>query len=334
MDSYINSQLDFSNQLANLAQNSVVEIEAMQEFKSSITDMSQRIQSLVEPIHAYNLVIYDAISQMHNIVNEFNNKAYIDLEIVSKKLQTSIMHSQINWKNFELEIYPVVENFNAISKNMNGILGWNVKEKVCKCLNDIGDCTQSHRTIVEQWEGLAQSLRTFDFQNYSEILDTCDITKEEILVDIDATIEELENIDKFNLEIKIEDFWKKFAKKHIALWNILVVFGIMLEIGSKCNTFKNWYLPIIQETYVMLQGTEEYYYIKSEEAKVYANATSKADVICTIGYGEQVTQLEETNMWRKILYEDENGTETIGWVAKRNLLSQKDYQFNSNKLGE
>lgn len=250
--------------------------------------------------------------------------------LLGESIQAYIMQMQ------EIARYanPGAEVYSYISSITGTVNIRNIVSNFESFAISISGYANTYANVTRQWQNLAQSLKTIDFQSYSEVLDTCNITKEEVLADIDAATEELENIDKLNLKAKAEDFWKEFAKKHIALWNILVVFGMILDVGSKCNTFKNWYLPMIQEAYVTVQGTEDYYYIKAEEAKVYSNATSKADVICIIGYGERVIQLEDTNMWRKIVYEDENGIETIGWIAKRNLLSQKDYQFNADKLGE
>lgn len=306
-ESYIMRQQALTNQLnalANFGQHDTLVLQAQKAQESAYNILGKNMQSYVTQMQEMTKHVTMGTEVQPYINSVFNPKALSELQDISKTV--SGITDIENIKN-------IVLNFENLAISMNNY-------------------ADSYANISSQWASLTQSLKAFDFQNYSDVLDACNITEEEIFNEIDAVTEELENVEKFNLETKAGDFWKGFSKKHTILWNLIFILMGLLDIGSRCNTFKNFYLPMLQEAYVTIQGTEDFYYIKSEQAKVYADATSKADVICIIGYGEQVTQVEDINMWRKIVYEDENGKETIGWIAKRNLLSQKDYQFNSDKL--
>lgn len=292
--------------MANFVQNDALALQAQRAQESAYNILGKNMQSYVthmQELTKYAIMGTEVQSYINNV---FTSKTLSDLQFISKTV--SGIADVENMRN-------IVSNFENLAISMSNY-------------------TDIYVNISSQWASLTQSLKSFDFQNYSDVLDACDITEEEILADIDAMTEEIENNIKFNLETKSKEFKEYLAEKYPVLFNLLMFFIMVLTLGSYGNTFKNAFLPMIQQAYVTIQGTEDFYYIKSEQAKVYADATSKADVICIIGYGEQVTQVEDTNMWRKIVYEDENGKETIGWIAKRNLLSQKDYQFNSDKLGE
>lgn len=67
-------------------------------------------------------------------------------------------------------------------------------------------------------------------------------------------------------------------------------------------------------------------------ARLYANASRSSLVITQISYGEQVTLLETTTLWNKVIYTNFDGEEVEGWITKRNLMTYCDYQFNSDDL--
>ena len=49
-------------------------------------------------------------------------------------------------------------------------------------------------------------------------------------------------------------------------------------------------------------------------------------------YAEQVTQIESVKLWDKVTYVNLDGEEVEGWIAKRNIMPYKDYEFNSDDL--
>ena len=91
-------------------------------------------------------------------------------------------------------------------------------------------------------------------------------------------------------------------------------------------------LPLAQNAIVSLQGYENIFFVKVESAKLYSEPNSHSTVITKILYAEQVTQIDSVNLWNKVVYINPDGEEVEGWIAKRNLMTYQNYEFNSDDL--
>ena len=114
----------------------------------------------------------------------------------------------------------------------------------------------------------------------------------------------------------------------------LLVMNIILFVMSGLMTVDEFVVPVAQNAIVALQGNDKTFFVKVDSAKLYSDSSSHSEVLTNVLYGEKVTLLESINMWDRVVYVDINGNEIEGWIAKRNLMSYQDYQFNSDELYE
>ena len=49
-------------------------------------------------------------------------------------------------------------------------------------------------------------------------------------------------------------------------------------------------------------------------------------------YSVMLCPIDSVKMWDKVTYVNQDGEEITGWIAKRNLMPYKDYEFNSDEL--
>lgn len=122
--------------------------------------------------------------------------------------------------------------------------------------------------------------------------------------------------------------WGNFPKIAVILLVWILTVGKMGEVNSAIDFF----LPIAQEAIVRIQGNKDKFFIKTDSAKLYVEANSHSTVITRILYAEEVIQIDSVKMWNKVIYISPNGEEITGWIAKRNLMPYRDYQFNSDNL--
>lgn len=130
--------------------------------------------------------------------------------------------------------------------------------------------------------------------------------------------------------------WNQIAEKHpkLARFLAIIVFviGISTDIINLVETTNNTIVPMAQNIVVKLQGKEDIFYVKVESAKLYTKPDSHSKVITKILYAEEVMQIDSVKMWDKVTYVNPDGEEITGWIAKRNLMTYKDYEFNSDDL--
>ena len=110
--------------------------------------------------------------------------------------------------------------------------------------------------------------------------------------------------------------------------------NIILFVVSGLMTVDEFVVPVAQNAIVALQGNDKTFFVKVDSAKLYSDSSSHSEVLTNVLYSERVTLLESINMWDRVVYVDINGNEIEGWIAKRNLMSYQDYQFNSDELYE
>ncbi len=122
--------------------------------------------------------------------------------------------------------------------------------------------------------------------------------------------------------------WGNYPKVATVLMVILFVFS---GIGI-ASTVKEFVIPMAQNAIVKMQGKEDIFFVKVESAKLYSEPNSHSTVITKILYAEQVIQIDSVKQWDKVIYINPDGEEVTGWIAKRNLMTYRDYEFNSNEL--
>lgn len=122
--------------------------------------------------------------------------------------------------------------------------------------------------------------------------------------------------------------WGNYPKVATVLMVVLFVFS---GIGF-VDTVSDFAVPFVQNAIVKMQGKEDIFFVKVESAKLYSEPNSHSSVVTKILYAEQVTQIESVKLWDKVIYINPDGEEVEGWIAKRNLMTYQDYEFNSEDL--
>jgi len=169
---------------------------------------------------------------------------------------------------------------------------------------------------------------------YETLEDEDGYSKEEIqeeleVMKMDELLINIEGLTPSQVEEKVWSvLWKKYPKVAYMFFVISMIFRTMGVI----NPVVDFCLPIAQDAIVRIQGNEDSFFIKTDSAKLYIEPDSHSKVITRILYAEEVTQIDSVKMWDKVIYVDPDGEEMTGWIAKRNLMPYKDYQFNSDDL--
>jgi|GEM_PF-1900951 len=150
------------------------------------------------------------------------------------------------------------------------------------------------------------------------------------------------NVNNFIKEIKgkspdeikkcIWSFLWKIVPCLTAMFIIVALFlaGFAVYTGVKqiADVCKSCYEKII----VNKEGKEDTYIVNTESAKLYYEPSSHAAVVTTLLYDDQVYKTEDVKNWIKIEYETSDGKLISGWIAKRNLMTYRTYQFHQEEL--
>lgn len=126
--------------------------------------------------------------------------------------------------------------------------------------------------------------------------------------------------------------WESYPKVAAVLLVLAFIIGGTFDVLDKVDIANNILLPMVQNSIVKMQGNEDIFFVKVESARLYTEPSSHSEVITKILYAEQVMQIESVNLWDKVIYINSDGEEVEGWMAKRNLMTYQDYEFNSDDL--
>lgn len=175
---------------------------------------------------------------------------------------------------------------------------------------------------------------------YDTILEDEEYTRQDIEEEI-ASLDD-ENAD-FSIEGSTPDeaqekLWKQLWEKHPQLASVLVKMFVVLAVISSSREITSFLqdivIPAAQNAIVYFQEKENSYFIKVDSARIYEEPNSHSARLTNALYGDEVHKLEDIKLWVKILYKTTDGEEITGWIAKRNLMSYRDYEFDSDKLYE
>lgn len=175
---------------------------------------------------------------------------------------------------------------------------------------------------------------------YDTILEDEEYTRQDIEKEI-ASLDD-ENAD-FSIEGSTPDeaqekLWKQLWEKHPQLASVLVKMFVVLAVISSSREITSFLqdivIPAAQNAIVYFQEKENSYFIKVDSARIYEEPNSHSAGLTNALYGDEVHKLEDIKLWVKILYKTTDGEEITGWIAKRNLMPYRDYEYDSDKLYE
>lgn len=284
---------------------------------SSMTSMVESYQSLLDSISW--APVMDNILEVNKQFSP-SMLSTLDATALSSTLTTMI----------DLNIKPIIELYTMSPAFTNMV------QQLTESLTmTVPRISEEYIEFFSEYEKIFSQIDSFSEIEIETMLDGTDYTREEIFEDIELFKKEVieTSITDSDLENMLpEDRANEFLKRHPALAHILYVLQIILLVLSGVQTLDDIVVPGIQNAIVTIQGNEDIFFIKVESAKVYVKPSGSSEVIQNILYGEQVTVIESVKLWDKVIYIDEEGEEIIGWIAKRNLMTFQDYQFNSNDL--
>ncbi len=261
---------------------------------------------------------------------------------------------QINYRNIIESAKIVTKSMLALSDTLDFNLSTYLKGIKTDCIIDsIKGIQDIFDNNIEKWRSMSESLNVWNEQiqsaldmisdeDYEILLKDTEYTKDDVIEDFNLLSEELENTSQFyQKEESRAEFSPKqekeriennFAIKYPAAYIILVLFGIFFDVLGKVEITNNLIIPFIQNVSVAIEGNQNKYFIKEEKVKVYESSSCRSKVLDTVYYGEEVEEVKNIKMWLEISYINEDGTERIGWIAKRNLMPYKDWKYNSDDL--
>lgn len=159
-----------------------------------------------------------------------------------------------------------------------------------------------------------------------------DIKEKDEKFNVNNVIKEIKGKSPNEIKKCIWSFlWKKVpCLTAMFIIGTLFLAGVAVYTGVKqiADVCKSCYEKII----VNKEGKEDTYIVNTESAKLYYEPSSHAAVVATLLYDDQVYKTEDVKNWIKIEYETSDGKLISGWIAKRNLMTYRTYQFHQEEL--
>lgn len=195
----------------------------------------------------------------------------------------------------------------------------------------------SYSELLSNYEDMFSEISSISENEFEVLLDGTEYTRDEVLADIKLFKEEISNKEPFDNSAEDDKIYLQrkvdvFLKNHPAIAHVLYCIYLAITIASGVQVTQDMLLPLAQNAIVSLQGCEDIFFVKVDSAKLYTAPDSHSDVITKILYAEQVTQIDSVKQWDKVIYINPEGEEITGWIAKRNLMTYQEYEFNSDDL--
>lgn len=274
-------------------------------------------------------------------------KNYSDLQKRMAALISPFAHLTLNpeFTKANSTLIAMQKQFNNINRLYDGL---NMSK-----LNALAQSVSLPRSALEAW---AQSLSISQMNSATAML--CDLfinipdsvydtileDEEYTRQDIEEEIALLDDEDSdFSIECSTPDeaqekLWKQLWVKHPQLASVLVKMFVVLAVISTSREITSFLqdivIPAAQNAIVHFQEKENSYFIKVDSARIYEFPNSHSTRLTNALYGDEVYKLEDVKLWVKVTYKTTDSEKITGWIAKRNLMPYRDYEFDSDKLFE
>lgn len=313
----------------------------MYDSVSKLLEQQQKINNLVNKIYTPELL---RIKQAHNdMVKQIQfpvSDALLNLSEASALLRESTQSFQTD--KFLSEWNRAMEISRQLTQNMSSVWKNTEVDKLASVIRQIALPTETIQNMqIDLFTGYGEVVKRLISLSENEIeliVDGTDFTAEEVLEDINE-LKETDLVSENSVlnhdNILLKEKWDNFLKQHPALANAIWIIGTFIALVSGIfviNEFGELVVSITQDAIVKIQGNEDKFFVDVDSAKLYTEPNSHSAVITRILYAEEVTQIDSVKMWNKVIYISPDGEEITGWIARKNLMSYKDYQFNSDDL--
>ena len=280
----------------------------------SVTSQYQNLVSIYSPI-------------FENLIEPINYMREQVLGSIDYSVCTAAISSIL-----ETSLLPILDTIDIKAITSNVIQSIYADTHIADAIKSI---STEHLDLFSGYGALIESLSSLQENEIELILEGTEFTTDEVLEDIKDLKEEFTTETLAEDTLLLKDKWEAFLRKHPALANVIFVMGMLIGLTSgilAVNDIGELVVSTTQEVIVSTQDNEDIFFIKVDSAKLYTEPSSHSAVKIYILYGEQVTLIESINLWDKVIYINQDGEEITGWIAKRNLMTYQDYQFNSDDL--
>lgn len=206
---------------------------------------------------------------------------------------------------------------------------------------------------IEEWVSMFESIKVWNeqvlsvldripYEEYEILLKDTEYTKDDVIGDFNNISTEIKEEDNdfqqifsdntLNPKEKIAKLKNVIYTKYHAVFYVALIIGILIDIHTGKEALQNTYIPFFESIIVAIEGNQNKYFIKEEKVKVYESSSCRSKVLDMVYYGEEVEEVKDVKMWLEVSYINEDGTECIGWIAKRNLMTYKDWKYNCDDL--
>lgn len=313
----------------------------MYDSVSKLLEQQQKINNLVNKIYTPELLrIQKTYSDMVKQIQFPVSDALLSLSKTSTLLRESTQSFQTD--KFLSEWNRTMEINKQLTQSMSSVWKNTEIERLTSVLRQIALPTETIQNMqIDLFTGYGEIVKRLTSLSENEIefiVDGTDFTAKEVLEDINE-LKETDLVSENGVlehdSFLLKEKWDNFLKRHPALANTIWIIGVFIGLISgifAVNELGELVVSTTQEVIVKMQGNEDIFFIDVEAAKLYTEPNSHSAVITKILYAEEVTQIDSVKMWDKVIYVNPDGEEMTGWIAKRNLMPYKDYQFNSDDL--
>lgn len=313
--------------MLNIYQQQMDLISRMQPVCIPETTQAQRI---VDIVNNQMRSIQDIAGIQSNIANFVHPLGNFTISQEAVKLQQTLFELQQQFNS----INRIYENLN-ISQLYTIAQSFSIPKSVFDDFSQSISISQINNVAI-MWHSILSNIPD---SVYDTILDG-EYTKQEAEDEISAVENESSNfsIEGLTPEEVQKKLWKHLWEKHPKLASVLVKMLVVLAAISTTREITSFLedvvIPAAQTAIVYVQEKENTYFVKVESARIYDAPNSHASRITNVLYGDEVYKLEDIKLWVKVSYKTTNGEEITGWIAKRNLMPYRDYEFNSDELYE
>lgn len=313
----------------------------MYDSVSELLEQQQKFTDLFNKIYTPELL------RMQQICSELTKQlqlpvsdALLSLSKTSTLLRESTQSFQTD--KFLSEWNRTMEINKQLTQSMSSVWKNTEIERLTSVLRQIALPTETIQNMqIDLFTGYGEIVKRLTSLSENEIefiVDGTDFTAKEVLEDINE-LKETDLVSENGVlehdSLLLKEKWDNFLKQHPALANTIWIIGVFIGLISgifAVNELGELVVSTTQEVIVKMQGNEDIFFIDVEAAKLYTEPNGHSAVITKILYAEEVTQIDSVKMWDKVIYINPDGEEITGWIAKRNLMPYRDYQFNSDDL--
>ena len=239
----------------------------------------------------------------------------------------SALSDVLKFNSFNVKIDGIADSI----KGLQNVFGNNIEK-----WNSIND-------VVKIWNQKLQPIvESIPDEEYELLLQGTDYTKDNVVEDFNIIVEETKEEDNdfqqifsddtLNPKEKIEKIVNEIYKRSHAVCYVVLIVVVLLTVHNCKDALQNTYIPLVESIFGALEDNQDKYFVKEECVKVYESSSCQSKVLDIIYYGEEVEELKDIKMWLEVSYVNEDGTECIGWIAKRNLMTYQDWKYNSDDL--